>query len=120
MTAHPSIRPREGVLDIAPYVGGESTVPGVNRVIKLSSNENPFGPSPKAFDAYLDAVKGLALYPDGGHLGLRRAIAEVHGLEAARIVCGETPGSISSHAQTGEIDPVFIYGIDLGDHIEQL
>jgi histidinol-phosphate aminotransferase len=76
------------VLDIAPYVGGESTAPGANRVIKLSSNENPSGPSPKAFDAYLDVVKGLALYPDGGHLGLRRAIAEVHGLEVDRIVCG--------------------------------
>jgi histidinol-phosphate aminotransferase len=76
------------VLDIAPYVGGESTAPGANRVIKLSSNENPFGPSPKAFDAYLEAVKGLALYPDGGHLALRQAIAGVHGLEAERIVCG--------------------------------
>jgi histidinol-phosphate aminotransferase len=88
MTAHPTIRPREGVLDIAPYVGGESTAPGANRVIKLSSNENPLGPSSKAFNAYLEAVKGLALYPDGGHLGLRRAIAEVQGLEADRIVCG--------------------------------
>jgi histidinol-phosphate aminotransferase len=88
MTAHPTICPRPGVLDIAPYVGGESTAPGANRVIKLSSNENPSGPSPKAFDAYLDVVKGLALYPDGGHLGLRRAIAEVHGLEVDRIVCG--------------------------------
>ena len=88
MTAHPAIRPREGVLDIAPYIGGESTAPGANRVIKLSSNENPFGPSPKAFDAYLEAVKGLAKYPDGGHLALRQAIAGVHGLEAERIVCG--------------------------------
>jgi len=88
MTAHPTIRPRAGVLDIAPYVGGESSAPGANRVIKLSSNENPLGPSAKAFDAYVEAVKGLALYPDGGHLALRRAIAEVHRLEAERIVCG--------------------------------
>ncbi|MCH8167764.1 MAG: histidinol-phosphate transaminase [Proteobacteria bacterium] len=88
MTAHPTICPRQGVLDIAPYVGGESTVPGANRVIKLSSNENPFGPSPAVLDAYLAAAKGLALYPDGGHLALRRAIAGVHGLEAERIVCG--------------------------------
>ena len=88
MTAHPAIRPREGVLDIAPYVGGESTAPGANRVIKLSSNENPFGPSPKVLDAYLAAAGGLALYPDGGHLALRQAIAGVHGLEAERIVCG--------------------------------
>jgi histidinol-phosphate aminotransferase len=76
------------VLEISPYVGGESTAPGANRVFKLSSNENPLGPSPQAFDAYLETVKGLALYPDGGHLGLRQAIAGVHGLEAERIVCG--------------------------------
>ncbi len=88
MPAHPMIRPRPGVLDITPYVGGESAAPGANRVVKLSSNENPLGPSPKAFDAYIDAAKTLALYPDGGHHALRRAIAEVHGLEAERIVCG--------------------------------
>jgi histidinol-phosphate aminotransferase len=88
MTAHPTILPRPGVLDIAPYVGGESGTPGANQVIKLSSNENPLGPSPKAFDAYVAAAAGLALYPDGGHLALRRAIAEVHGLEPERIVCG--------------------------------
>ena len=88
MTAHPSIRPRPGVLEIKPSVGGESSVAGANRVIKLSSNENPLGPSPKAFDAYIDAAKGLAVYPDGGHLALRRAIAEVHGIESGRIVCG--------------------------------
>ena len=88
MSAHPTIRPRPGVLEITPYVGGESAAPGANRVIKLSSNENPLGPSPKAFDAYIDAAKGLAVYPDGGHLALRRAIAEMHGLEADRLVCG--------------------------------
>jgi histidinol-phosphate aminotransferase len=88
MTVHPTISPRPGVLDIAPYVGGESGAPGANRVIKLSSNENPLGPSPKAVDAYAAAAQGLALYPDGGHLALRRAIAEVHGLEPERIVCG--------------------------------
>jgi len=88
MTAHPNIRPRAGVLDIQPYVGGESTAPGANRVIKLSSNENPFGPSPAVLDAYLAAAGSLALYPDGGHLALRQAIAGVHGLEAGRIVCG--------------------------------
>jgi histidinol-phosphate aminotransferase len=96
MTAHPSIRPRPGVLDIVPYVGGESEAPGANRVIKLSSNENPLGPSPKAFDAYIDAAKRLALYPDGSHARLRQAIAEVHGIEAERIVCGAGSDEIIS------------------------
>jgi len=88
MTAHPTIFPRPGVLDIAPYVGGESGAPGANRVTKLSSNENPLGPSPKAYDAYVAAAKCLALYPDGGHLALRQAIGEVHGVAPERIVCG--------------------------------
>lgn len=88
MTAHPSIRPREGVMAIAPYQGGAATIAGVNRAIKLSSNENPFGPSPRAREAYLGAADGLALYPDGGAAVLRRAIAKAHGLEAGRIVCG--------------------------------
>ena len=88
MTAHPTILPRPGVMEIAPYVGGESALPGANRVIKLSSNENPFGPSPKVREAYVSLADGLALYPDGGHRALREAIAGVHGLEAGRIVCG--------------------------------
>jgi histidinol-phosphate aminotransferase len=89
MTApHPSITPRPGVLDIAPYVGGESHAPGANRVLKLSSNENPHGPSPAAVEAFRAAAGSLALYPDGGSVGLRRAIAAAEGLEAERIVCG--------------------------------
>ena len=46
------IAPQPGIMDIAPYVGGASHVEGAERVIKLSSNENPFGPSPKAIEAY--------------------------------------------------------------------
>ena len=45
-------RPRPEILDISPYVGGESTVPGVNRVLKLSSNEGAFGVPPGAQEAY--------------------------------------------------------------------
>lgn len=85
---HKTITPKPGVLSIAPYVGGESGAPGANRVIKLSSNENPLGPSPRAVEAYRNAADGLATYPDGGAAGLRRAIAEVKGLDAGRIVCG--------------------------------
>lgn len=88
MSAHPTIVPRPGVLDIKPYVGGESDAPGANRVFKLSSNENPHGPSARAREAYLAAAETLELYPDGGHAALRRAIAEVHGLEAERLTCG--------------------------------
>ncbi len=85
---HPTIRPQPGILDIAPYVGGESRIPGANRVVKLSSNENPHGPSSRALEAFGQAAGKLAAYPDGGHVSLRNAIADVHGLEASRILCG--------------------------------
>jgi histidinol-phosphate aminotransferase len=45
-------QPRPGILDISPYVPGESEVPGGVKPIKLSSNESPLGPSPKAIAAY--------------------------------------------------------------------
>ena len=47
---HPTIRPQPGILDIALYQGGESRLEGHVRVLKLSSNENPLGPSPKAIE----------------------------------------------------------------------
>ncbi|MEM1345738.1 MAG: histidinol-phosphate transaminase [Pseudomonadota bacterium] len=88
MSLHPTIRPRAGVLEIQPYVGGAAHAEGANRAIKLSANENPFGPSQKAIEAYRAHADSLALYPDGGHARLREAIAAAHGLEAERIVCG--------------------------------
>jgi histidinol-phosphate aminotransferase len=80
--------PKPGILDIAPYVGGRASVPGVADVIKLSANEGPLGPSPKALAAITEALKGIAAYPDGSARLLREAIAEVQGLDAARIICG--------------------------------
>ena len=85
---HPTIRPQPGILDIALYVGGESKLAGHNRVLKLSSNENPFGASPATVEAFRSAAASLHLYPDTTHASLRAAIARVHGLDASRIVCG--------------------------------
>jgi histidinol-phosphate aminotransferase len=80
--------PKPGILGIAPYVGGESVLDGRDKVIKLSSNESAFGPSPKAVAAYTEAAESLHRYPDGGCTDLRDALAALHGLDAARIVCG--------------------------------
>jgi histidinol-phosphate aminotransferase len=81
-------KPKPGILDIAPYVGGKSkSKPGV-RVVKLSSNETPLGPSPKAIAAFSEAASALHRYPDGAHTLLREAIAEVYKLPADQIVCG--------------------------------
>ena len=82
------IEPRPGIMDIALYVGGKSRVEGVSNVIKLSSNENPFGPSPAAQEAVRRVVHEMHRYPSTDHAELRQAIAEVHGLEAERIILG--------------------------------
>ena len=85
---HPTIRPQPGILEIAPYQGGEWRLAGHDRVLKLSSNENPLGASPRALEAFQAAAAGLHRYPDTDHAGLRAAIGAVHGLDPARIVCG--------------------------------
>jgi histidinol-phosphate aminotransferase len=81
-------QPRPGVLTIDPYVPGRSSAPGVARVFKLSSNETPLGPSPKAIAAYRAVADRLADYPDGAATALREAIGSAFGLDPNRIVCG--------------------------------
>ena len=80
--------PRPGILDIAPYVPGESALPGRARVIKLSSNEGALGPSPAAMRALAGTASDIHRYPDGGAVALCEAIGRAHGLDPARIVCG--------------------------------
>ncbi len=81
-------QPRPGVLDIAPYVPGKSSAPGVAKVFKLSSNETPLGPSANALAAYRAAGDHLEDYPDGSASALREAIGAAFGLDPDRIVCG--------------------------------
>jgi histidinol-phosphate aminotransferase len=76
------------VLAIDPYVPGKSSAPGVDRVFKLSSNESPLGPSPKAIAAYHSVSAHLQDYPDGGAADLRTAIGRTYGLDPDRIICG--------------------------------
>lgn len=108
MTAHPTIQPRKGILDIAPYVGGASTIDGANRSIKLSANENPFGPSENAIDAYRGMAGEIGLYPED-HGPLMHAIAGVHGIDGARIVLGNGSDELIAlicKAYAGEGDEV--------------
>lgn len=82
------IKPQPGILDIALYEGGKASVAGVSNVVKLSSNENPFGASDKAREAFLRSVHQIHRYPSTDHAALRAAIADVHGLDPARVICG--------------------------------
>jgi histidinol-phosphate aminotransferase len=80
--------PSPGILDIAPYIGGESKAAGVARPIRLASNESALGPSPKAIAAYQALAGDIHRYPDGDAAELRGAIGRHHGLDPGRIVCG--------------------------------
>ena len=81
-------QPRPGVLDLEPYVPGKSGAPGVARVFKLSANETPLGPSPKAIEAFRSVAGHLEDYPEGTARLLREAIGKQYGLDPARIICG--------------------------------
>lgn len=63
-------------------------------VVKLASNENPLGPSPKAKKAMYSAIDQGQLYPDGGGWELRRAIAKKHGVEMRNVILGNGSNEI--------------------------
>jgi histidinol-phosphate aminotransferase len=103
MSARPV--PRPGVLDIQAYVPGKSGAAGVAKIYKLSSNETPLGPSPKA--AAAAKAVDLEFYPDGAATKLREAIAAKYGLDPARIVCGAGSDellNLLTHAYVGPGD----------------
>ncbi len=83
-----ALSPRPGVLAVNPYVPGRSKLSGEGPVIKLSSNETPLGPSPRAVEAYREAASRLDRYPDGSCTVLREALGAAYGLNPAHIVCG--------------------------------
>lgn len=85
MTDRPTIKP--WIEAIHAYVPGKATGAGGQELVKLSANENPLGCSPAALEA-LAANVGPARYPDPDSKALRAKLAEVHGLDAERIVCG--------------------------------
>jgi histidinol-phosphate aminotransferase len=87
MSAQERPVPRPGILDISAYVPGRSQAPGAKKVYKLSSNETPLGPSPKAIEAFRALAGALEFYPDGSSTALREAVGKQYGLDPSRIVC---------------------------------
>lgn len=84
------------VRELTPYVPGEQ--PPAGSVIKLNTNENPYGPSP----AVLEAIRGatsddLRLYPDPESSALRAAFAEFHGIEADQVFVGNGSDEVLAH-----------------------
>ncbi|NLT72358.1 MAG: histidinol-phosphate transaminase [Verrucomicrobiaceae bacterium] len=74
-------------------------------IIKLASNENPLGPSPKAIEAMKAAAEGVHIYPDGGGYKLREAIAEKFGFERNNVVISNGSNEIIELIGHGFLSP---------------
>ncbi|QMW24317.1 histidinol-phosphate transaminase [Sandaracinobacteroides saxicola] len=86
MNSLPTVNP--WIDQLAPYVAGSAKAPGHAHPVKLSSNENPWGASPRALDAMREAAAAAHRYPEGSATILREALATLHNLDPDRIVCG--------------------------------
>jgi histidinol-phosphate aminotransferase len=81
---------------LTPYVPGEQ--PKLDNLVKLNTNENPYGPSPKVITALkLEAADTLRLYPDPNSDALKAAIAEVHHLNANQVFVGNGSDEVLAH-----------------------
>ena len=84
------------VHELTPYVPGEQ--PKAQDLIKLNTNENPYGPSPKVIAAITaEATDALRLYPDPNSERLKTVIADYHGLSAAQVFVGNGSDEVLAH-----------------------
>lgn len=84
------------VHELTPYVPGEQ--PKLANLIKLNTNENPYGPSPKVLEALrAEAADSLRLYPDPNSEKLKAAIAEFHGLNPEQVFVGNGSDEVLAH-----------------------
>ena len=82
------LNPKRGIDSIQLYTGGTSKAPGIKNIIKLSSNESPFGPSKKAIEAFTDCSSNLSRYPELTADSLQHLIGKKHNLNQDQIICG--------------------------------
>jgi histidinol-phosphate aminotransferase len=85
------------VRDLVPYVPGEQ--PKLTKLVKLNTNENPYGPSAKAIEAMRAEVNdNLRLYPDPNSDLLKQAVARYYGVESNRVFLGNGSDEVLAHA----------------------
>ena len=88
------------VKGLTPYVPGEQ--PKLANLVKLNTNENPYGPSPRALDAIRDATgESLKLYPDPNAAQLKLAIAGHHAIDARNVFVGNGSDEVLAHVFLG-------------------
>lgn len=102
--------PRPAVLALSPYVPGKPIEEveaeyGISGAVKLASNENPLGPSPRALAAAHAALSEVHRYPDGSGTALRRALSKKYGVPEAGIVLGSGGSEILDLAVRTFVDP---------------
>lgn len=102
--------PRPAVQKLAPYVPGRPIEEveaeyGITGAVKLASNENPLGPSPKALAAALEATTSVHLYPDGSGTFLRRALAARHGFPEDQVILGSGSCELIDIVVRAYVDP---------------
>jgi histidinol-phosphate aminotransferase len=78
---------------------------GLERVVKLASNEGPWGPFPAALEALERSAATLNRYPDGGTYHLRNALAERHGVDPANVITAAGADAIIGHLSVAALDP---------------
>ena len=88
------------VQTLTPYVPGEQ--PQMQRLVKLNTNESPYGPSPKALAAISSQNnEDLRLYPDPEGVALKKAIANLHGLNSNQVFLGNGSDEVLAHVFAG-------------------
>jgi histidinol-phosphate aminotransferase len=101
---------RPAIGELVPYEPGKPVEEvqrelGLERVVKLASNEGPFPPFPAALEAIDRAARELNRYPDGGVFALRRALAELHGVGDDEVVVGGGADGVIDLVSQATLDP---------------
>ncbi|CAD5375635.1 Histidinol-phosphate aminotransferase 1 [Pseudomonas sp. OF001] len=88
------------VKDLVPYVPGEQ--PKLARLVKLNTNENPYGPSPKVLEAIrAELDDSLRLYPDPSGERLKQAVADYYGVQPGQVFLGNGSDEVLAHVFHG-------------------
>ena len=80
--------PNPGIMKAPVYKGGEQPNLLDTKILKLNSNENPFGPSKLAIEALKNSFDLINHYPSSSHEKLRKAISKIHNIDFENIICG--------------------------------